>query len=59
MYQVLSAKIARQASERFAAYTGWLVLDSRMQLVYHYKRKADAVAACERLNKILNKECTQ
>lgn len=49
-FYVISAKLAKQASERFAAETGWLVLNLRGAIVYRMRLKSDAVAACERLN---------
>jgi hypothetical protein len=49
-FSVIEARVARMASDRFAAETGFLVLDQSARIVYRMKRKSDAVTACNRLN---------
>lgn len=51
MYHVISAKVARQASDRFASETGWLVLDLAGRIIYRMKIRSEACAAADRLNR--------
>ncbi len=49
-YYVLSAKLARQISEKYGNASGWFVLDTSGRIVYHMQTAADARKACRRLN---------
>lgn len=57
MFMLISAKLAKQADPKYNSYSGWLVFNPTMKLVYHFKLKIEAVKAYERLNKITQNNC--